>query len=195
MLVALAVFAILGLMSSQLVTRILKVHDVAVTRGERLADVQRAMDVLQRDMLEYADRSVRDELGDELPPMRVTPDVPLELTRLGWRNPLDLPRSSAMRVAYALQDGKLLRYQWGMLDRAPDAQPLKQTLLADVDRFVAVVIDASGNEHTFWPLAGDAGLDPAARIAGVKISLEAKPFGEIIRVWDVPQPYGATPPA
>jgi len=135
---------------------------------------------------------VRDELGDELPALRVTPDVPLELTRLGWRNPLDLPRSSAMRVAYALQDGKLLRFQWSSLDRAPDAKPLMQTLLSDVDRFEAVILDVGGNEHAFWPLVGDAGLDPAAHIAGIKVSVEAKPFGELVRVWDLPQPYGTT---
>ena len=46
MLVALAVFALLGLMTSQMVTRVIDVHNVAVERGERLGELQLAMQIL-----------------------------------------------------------------------------------------------------------------------------------------------------
>lgn len=195
MLVALAVFALLGLMSSQLVTRMIDVHAVTLDRGERLSTLQRAMDIVQRDLMQLSDRSIRDELGDELTAFRVTPEVPLELTRMGLRNPLDLPRSELVRVAYRLEEGELRRYQWSVLDRAQDSLPLRQLLLTDVDRFEVSVFDVSGNEHGFWPLVGDLATDPATRIAGVKMTLEAAPYGEIARVWDVPQPYGSAGPA
>ena len=188
-LVALAVFAVLGLMSSQLVTRMIDVHEATVSRGDRLSALARAMDIVQRDVIQLADRPVRDELGDELPALRITPDIPLELTRLGQRNPLDLPRSDAVRVAYQLRDKTLHRLLWTTLDRAQDTQPIDQQLLDDVERFEVVVVDVSGNEHGFWPLVGDLGLDPATRPAGVKLSVELAPYGEIVRVWDVPQPF------
>jgi general secretion pathway protein J len=196
MLVALSVFAILGLMSSQLVSRMIGVHEAALGRGERLAALQRAMDVIQRDVLQLADRPVRDGLGDELPALRVTPDVPLELTRLGQRNPLDLPRSEAVRVAYIVEDRTLYRLFWSVLDRAQDSEPIRQRLLDDVERIDVTVLDVSGSEHTFWPLVGDLTSDPATRIAGVQLSVEAPPWGEIVRVWDVPAPFGSsrTPP-
>ena len=46
MLVALAVFAVLGLMSSQMVSRVLDVHKIAIARGERLGELQRAMQLM-----------------------------------------------------------------------------------------------------------------------------------------------------
>jgi general secretion pathway protein J len=192
MLVALSVFAILGLMSSQLLSRMTALHEATVTRGARLTALQRAMDVLQRDVLQLADRPVRDGLGDELPALRVTPEVALELTRVGQRNPLDLPRSEAVRVAYLLEDSTLYRLWWNVLDRAQDSVPIRQELLSDVERFEVVVLDVSGNEHGFWPLVGDLATDPATRIAGIQLSIEVKPWGEIVRVWDVAQPYAST---
>src|SRR3954452_22907679 len=93
MLIALAVFAVLGLMSSQMVTRVLDVHKAAIERGERLGELQRAMMLMQRDLLEMAPRSVRDEMGDALPVMRLGGDIGIELTHEGWRNPMSQRRS------------------------------------------------------------------------------------------------------
>ena len=78
MLVALAVFAVLGLMSSQMVSRVLDVHKVSIARGERLGELQRAMQLMQRDVLEIAPRSVRDEMGDALPVLRIGTDTALD---------------------------------------------------------------------------------------------------------------------
>lgn len=190
MLVALAVFAVLGVMSSQMLTRILDVHDVASARGERLSEVQRGMDLLQRDVLQLVHREVRDELGDPLPALRVGASPALELTRTGWRNPLWLPRSELQRVAYGIDDeGRLVRYYWRVLDRAEDSEPVAQVLINDVTRFEVSVLDSSGNQHPFWPLVGDEGLDPDAELVALQVALEMAPFGEIVRVWDVPPPF------
>src|SRR5262245_41044247 len=88
MLIALAVFAVLGVMSSQMVTRVLDIHKAAIARGERLGEIQRALMLMQRDVLQIAPRSVRDEMGDALPVMRLGADIGIELTHEGWRNPL-----------------------------------------------------------------------------------------------------------
>jgi general secretion pathway protein J len=186
MLVALAVFAVLGLMSSQMVTRVLDVHKAAIERGERLGDLQRAMMMMQRDILEMSPRSVRDEMGDALPTMRLGSDIGIELTHDGWRNPLNQHRSEMQRVAYVARDDTLYRYYWNVLDRAEDTKPVVQELLHDVTAVEISAIDASGNEHAFWPLVGDQGSDPSTNLAGVSVRLTVKPFGEITRVWDVP---------
>lgn len=191
MLVALAVFAVLGLMSSQMVTRVFDVHKVAIERGERLGDLQRALMMMQRDILEMSPRSVRDEMGDSLPTMRLGSDIGIELTHDGWRNPLNQRRSEMQRVAYVARDDTLYRYYWNVLDRAEDTKPVIQELLHDVTGVEIAAIDASGNEHAYWPLVGDQGSDPSTNLAGVQVRLTVKPFGEITRIWDVP-PAGAT---
>jgi general secretion pathway protein J len=195
MLVALGVFAVLGAMSTQMVSRILAVHETATTRGERLAEIERAMGMLERDLIEITARGVRDGMGDALPALQVGAGPLFELTRTGHRNPLGEKRSELQRVAYVLEDGTLYRYYWAVLDRAEDSLPIVQTLLTHVDSAEASVVDVSGNEHSTWPPVGDEAGDPAGAIAGMKIALSFAPFGEIVRLWDLPQgePRTATP--
>ena len=193
MLVALAVFAVLGVMASQLLARLVDVHDVASGRGQRLSDVQRAMQILQRDIMQMSQRGVRDELGDPLVPFRLGGNVALEFTRRGWRNPLGQRRSELQRVAYVVTDGVLYRYYWNVLDRAEDSEPIVQELLSDVETLLVSAIDVSGNDHEFWPLIGEVATDERARLAGVRVLLEMAPFGEITRLWDVPHGYAPLP--
>ena len=190
MLVALAVFAVLGLMSSQMLSRILVVHEVVTERGQRLSEIQRGMELLQRDVMQLVHRPVRDELGDPIAALRIGGEPPLELTRNGWRNPLWLPRSELQRVAYRVdEEDRLVRYYWGVLDRAEDSEPIEQTLIDDVGALEFSVLDVSGNEHSFWPLVGDQALDPETAIVGIQMRIDVAPFGEITRIWDVPAPF------
>ncbi|MDA1074456.1 MAG: prepilin-type N-terminal cleavage/methylation domain-containing protein, partial [Proteobacteria bacterium] len=64
MLVVLGVFAVVGVISAQLVQSTLSNHETMNERGARLAEIQRAMMVMSRDILQLSDRGVRDILGD-----------------------------------------------------------------------------------------------------------------------------------
>ncbi len=185
-LVVLSVFAIVGVIASQIVTRVLDNQRTLAERGDRLADVQRAMLILQRDVLQLNPRGVRDELGDPLEPLMIGADGLAEFTRAGWRNPLKLPRSELQRVGYLVQDDTLYRTYWPALDRAPDTEAVLQELLPGVTRIEFFAVDVSGNEHSFWPLLGDYATDPSTALAGVGMRLEAEPFGEVERLWAVP---------
>ena len=59
-LVALFIFALVALISGQLLSRTLSAQDQLQDRGERLALVHRAMQIVQRDLLQLTDRSIRD---------------------------------------------------------------------------------------------------------------------------------------
>lgn len=191
MLIALAVFAVLGVMSTQMVQRVLDVHKVAIARGERLGELQRAMQLMQRDILELAPRSVRDEMGDALPTLRIGTDLALELTRYGWRNPLGQRRAELQRVAYVAHDDILYRYYWNVLDRAEDTKPVVQELLHDVSSVEISAVDVTGNQHAFWPITGGGDSDPTTKLAAIQVRVTAAPFGEITRLWDVPAPFVA----
>ena len=187
MLVAMAVFAVVGLISSRLVSEVLHHQEVSIIRGERLSDLQRAVQVLQRDVLAVANRGVRDQLGDPLPAMAIDPDGMLEMTRSGWRNPLGLPRAELQRVAYRLEDDTLHRIYWPVLDRTPDTEPVTQTLLEEVDSVEFFALDVGGNEHSFWPLdTGGGDPDPANRLTAIGVRFTAVPWGDVERVWLVP---------
>ena len=147
-LVVLAVFAILGVASSQIVHQVLRNAEVLNDRGARLAEVQRAMLILQRDFMQLSARGVRDELGDPLDAFRIDPDGQVEFTRSGWRNPLQHPRAELQRVRYLLEEDRLLRLYWPSLDRTPDAEPVRQQLLSDVRSVEFQAVDVSGNDLT-----------------------------------------------
>jgi general secretion pathway protein J len=189
MLVALAVFAVIGVMAHQLLWHMLRSHDYVDERAMRLGDVQRAMHIMQRDLLQIAHRPVRDELGDPLPALQLGNGRPMEFTRLGWRNPLDMPRSDLQRVAYIVDDDTLYRYFWTVLDRAENSEPIRQALLTDVEAVEITVIDVSGNAHSFWPLIGELAMNPDAEPVAISVRMEVPPFGELVRVWDIPAPF------
>ena len=189
MLVALAVFAVVGLMSAQLMSRTLASHEILGERSARLAEVQRAMLILKRDLVQINGRSVRDLFGDPLPPVMIGADGMMEFSRAGWRNPLHSPRAELQRVAYRIHEGHLHRAWWSVLDRAQDSEPVVQRLLSDVDQVEFFALDANGEEHSFWPneLGG-------ASLVAIIMRLECEPFGIVERIWPVAGTLGAWTP-
>jgi general secretion pathway protein J len=185
-LVAFLIFAIIGMISSQLMSQTISAQAKLSDRGARLADVHRAMQILQRDIMQLADRPIRDQYGDPLQAIIIGTEGVIEFSRAGWRNPLQLPRAEVQRVGYLLQDNKLLRGYWQVLDRAQDTEPAYQTLLHDVERMEFFALDVSGNEHSYWPVPGMDVNDPQFALAGVILRIEMAPFGVVERVWEVP---------
>ncbi|MEZ5561151.1 MAG: type II secretion system minor pseudopilin GspJ [Pseudomonadales bacterium] len=186
MLVVFAVFAIIGVISSQIVSRSIDNQRVLRERGDRLAEVERAMQVIQRDLLQLSARRVRDQLGDPIEALRIGADGLIEFSRLGWRNPLAQRRAEEQRVAYVTQDGNLYRAYWPVLDRTPDSEPVLQELLTGVEQVEFYALDAAGNEYSFWPQDGANPADPSTRLAGIVMRLDLPPYGVVERVWAVP---------
>ncbi len=188
MLIVLFIFSIIGMIGAQLVSRVLDNNQVLSERGARLAEVQRSMQILQRDLLQLSPRGIRDQLGDPLEPLMIGADGMIELTRFGWRNPLGRPRSELQRVGYIVQEDTLYRAYWMVLDRSPDSEPQLQEMLKGVEQAEFFALDVSGNEHSFWPPAGDFRNDPNLQLAAVILRIDAAPFGVIERIWPVPNP-------
>ena len=184
-LVALFIFSVVGMISAQLLGRTLDAYEVLEDRGDRLSQIHRAMFVVQRDMLQYQDRAVRTASGDSFPALMTGDEGSLEMTRGGWRNPLQRPRSNLQRVAYRLQGENLVRAYWPVLDRLGGEEPLTQTILEEVDDLEFFVIDEQGEEHKIWP-PGPLAEDSPARVAGLILRISMSPIGIVERVWEVP---------
>ena len=185
MLVALTVFAVIGLLGTQLMGRTLGNHEVVSERSDRLAEVQRAMLVLKRDIMQITSRPVRDLLGDSRGAVLIGSDGLMEFSRLGWRNPLRQQRAEVQRVAYVVQDGHLYRAWWGVLDRAQDSEPTLQRLLQDIEQVEFFALDTTGQEHTYWPLLEEEANVPGRTLAAIVMRLELGPFGIVERIWPI----------
>ena len=184
-LVALFIFAVVGLISAQLLGRTVNAYEVLDDRGQRLGQIHRAMLVVERDMLQFRNRPIRMAQGEPLPALMIGDEGALSMTRGGWRNPLQRPRSELQRVGYRMQDEKLVRGYWSVLDRRGDEEPISQTLLEGVEELEFFAIDQNGGEHKFWPPKAGQGAGQL-QIAGLVLRVSMVPLGTVERVWEVP---------
>ena len=191
MLIALTVFAVLGLMSTQLVGQMSDIGANTRRVGDELVALQRAADILRRDIQQLAHRPVRDAMGDGGAAVAINHGgALLELTRRGWANPLGERRSELQRVAYVLRPEGLVRTFWPVLDRAEDTEPVEQLLLAEATAVAVGGIDEFGEEHGYWPPSDDG---EARELAAIVVRIDVPRHGEIERLWVVPQPALADP--
>ncbi len=178
-LVAISIFAIIGLGAHQLLTLVIDSHARARSISHNYADAAKVMIAIERDLSQIVGRSVRDEYGEPIPALMVATGVyGLEFTRSGWNNPVGLPRSSLQRVAYELTpDGTLVRHLWRVLDRAEDSTPVSQVLLGEVEDFQVYVYDKDGAATDVWPDFDSSTQLPVA----IEVLLTNDAMGELRR--------------
>ena len=193
LMIAIAIFAILGIMSAQLLNNMIRQHDIIDARGAQLTALQRAMTIMQRDVGQIWGRSVRDQYGTEILAAVTTEDVfPIEFTRTGWRNPLERARSNLQRVAYEHRDTTLYRYYWPVLDRDIETEPVEQTLMENVLSAEFELLDGNGDAYD----RANADLDPSNRtlqVAALNVRLELESYGELSRIWEIPASLDINP--
>jgi len=192
-LVAMAIFSLIGVAAHQVLLRVLAAEERAAERTARLDALQRAVLRLERDVIQYVDRGVRDALGDPQPALMLEDGRRLELTRRGWRNPLGLKRSRLQRVTWRrVPDGGIERAYWSVLDRAEDSEPRRQRVLPGGETLTMRVIDAEGERWEFWPpraLPPDgAGTEAPPPPVALEVALRMPPFGEVVRVLRLASP-------
>ena len=169
---------------------------------KRLRQVQLAMDVMTRDFAQLEPRPVRDGLGADISSALVAgPDnvPPIQFTRGGWSNPLGTTRSTEERVAYSLEDGKLMRSWWPELDGQAQVVPSKEPLINDVSSINIQYMDpVSKTFQDVWPAPqvtpNGSPVNPASSGAAqgnntlpiaVSITLTLKDLGDVTRIVEV----------
>ncbi len=155
MLVAVAIFAVMAALAYAGLDAVLRQRGVLEQHYRELHALQRAYQVMQRDFSQAAPRGVRDELGGPLPALRGDPSGRVvALTRAGYPNPAGVRRSQLLRVRYALQDHKLERVQFPVLDRAPVPAPAPDVLLRGVRSLELRYLGDRGDWRLSWPPPG-----------------------------------------
>jgi general secretion pathway protein J len=182
LLVALMIFAILAVMAYGGLDLVLKARDRAEVEAERIADLQMALTLMERDIEQAINRPVRDDFGDPETAMRGTSSA-IMFTRAGWRNPAGLPRSEMQRVGYALDGHDLRRVSYGTLDRAQGTDPHDTTVLGEVEEFDVRYMAQTGEWVPYWPLAATSGQTAVALPRAVEITLDTKQWGKITRLF------------
>ena len=183
-LVAMSIFAIIGLAANQLLRTSALIHDQVEIRSNEYLALVKALTVLERDITQFVPRGIRDEYGDYQSALAINHGAfVLELTRTGWRNPVGFARSSLQRVAYSLTEETLTRHFWLVLDRAEDSQAITQEILTGVIDFQISIIDIDGDRQDFFEPQADGNSLPA----GLELRINTEHYGELLSVYDLPE--------
>ena len=158
-MVALSIFSMISLAAYKVLSNVMSANVTVKASAENLHRIQQSYAHIERDMEQLVDRSVR--ISDELssgPLVISAQGQQIDFTRGGRPNPLQLSRSSLLRVRYDIglspQDREdtqtyLRRFSWSVLDRNNEAKPFIQ-LLMPVESLSFLAITNKGR-YDIWP--------------------------------------------
>jgi len=182
LLVALAIFAVIGVIAYSGLSITLTLRSQTEAHATQLAQLQMAFSRLGRDIEQYVNRPIRNEYGDMKPAIQGT-EFYVELTCNGWRNPAQQQRATLQRVAYFVEEGILWRSYWRVLDRAQNTEALKVELLQNVESITLRYLSQDLQWYNEWP---PQSLELVGiKLVAVEITLVVKQWGSLPRIFQV----------
>jgi general secretion pathway protein J len=180
-LIAMALFAIISVITYTTLTSAINVSNHTSEVAQRLADIQRVLMLMERDLVQMAPRPVLDEYGEQQPAFLISDlsNEGFEFTRGGYQNPARLNRSLLKRVAYEVRSDELYRKTWKVLDRATQTEPeFEEILMKGVTSFEVSVYDDKWVEK--WPPERSDSQEqpvPDALPGAVRLFMEVEDYG------------------
>lgn len=200
LLLALGIFAILAVLAYGGLNTVLNTRESIKQESSHLAALQRGFIRLSRDFIQVSPRLVRDAFGDVQAALTTEKnvydyqrknvltgesvkdklEVMLEFTVAGKRLLPGQQRSRLQRIAYALQDNRLLRLNWLVLDRAQDSQPYVSEVLREVSGLRFRFLDNGGEWLDSWP----PDQTPVEKLPlAIEVNINDKKWGALRRVF------------
>ncbi|MET1256727.1 type II secretion system minor pseudopilin GspJ [Aliikangiella maris] len=187
-MVAMAILALVGVGALSLLNTATTKTDAIKRGGDRLNNVMRAFLFISNDMRQLTVRQVRDEYGDKLPSMKsdLQSSTPyFRLTRLGRRNPAQLPRSNLEHLVYSVEDKQLYRTTYAHPDGMAENTGIKRPILDDIEDMKIAFYDGD-QWFDYWPLTDDPEQQARQMLPiAVKVKLELTDYGIIERLYSI----------
>lgn len=181
LLVAMSIFSFMAITAYSGLSNILTSNQVITEQEQQLKQLQRAMLFLEKDIRQIVSRPRRIGYGkDEIASAfsyGLDSEGIIEFTKSGVANPLGLPKSSLERVRYDLDDNELTRNSWAYVDYI-DLEPVKMTLLTEVESLELRLLDDTGQWKSNW---SERKIIPEA----IELTLEHKYWGKIVRLFPI----------
>lgn len=183
LLVALSIFSMLSVMAYGGLQSVITTKQSTEITASRISEIQLAMMRISDDLRQAVTRKIRDEYGDFLPAMLSSKngDEIMAWTRAGYRNPAHLKRSHVQRVAYKLDEQKLIRITWPVLDRAQDTKAIETEIVSNVESIEWRFLNSDSEWLSSWPEdEGKSELYPLPR--AVEVTFEFQDWGKLRRL-------------
>ena len=136
-LIAMAITALISVVAYTGLSSALSGAESLRSASERAHHINQTWALLSRDLRQVVNRPVVDEFGQVVPALMggEMAREPLSLTRAGWHNSSAAPRSTLQRVRWWLEDERLWRGYFPVLDRTSGTEAVETAILDGVERF------------------------------------------------------------
>lgn len=185
LLVATAILALVMTMAYTALQAVVRKSDGLKTHAGELRRLLFGLQLLQWDVAQAMDRPVRMRLGGELPAFAGGGKGPVLLAFTRGGMPL-LPGGTepgVARIAYRLEQGRLMRDRYDRLDGGEERAPVSLELLAGVQEVHVGFVDASGRQQAQWPIGTATGNTSEPLPAAVELDIRHRRWGELRRVF------------
>lgn len=188
-LAAVAIFVVVGALAMGGYNQLVKQSELVEGHAARTRAIQRTVQRMVQDFATLEPRPVREPIGDSEEPALLAPansQQLADLTHSGWANPAGISRSTLQRVRYRVENNKLYRDYWLVLDRTLTSEPVSTLMLERVRsaRLRFMNIQKEWNEQ--WPPLGTTPSVATTLLPmAVEITLELEDWGEIVRLVEV----------
>ena len=183
-LIALLIFTIVALMLMNGLKNILSVHERVKAKANQLNEMQLALLMMERDLLQAINRPVLDVTGKEQPPF-VGSAAAFSFTHGGN---VELSGTQLVgqlkRTEYRFEDNQLKRMVWPVLDAAPKTHPQSRVLLSEISSVKLQYLNQAKQWKLVWPFKSD---DSEPLPKAVKINLIFK-NGEVLEQLNIFSP-------
>lgn len=176
MMLAIAIFALLSLMATQILRSILQTHQRVDDKNQQMGQIHLALALMERDISQATVRPAADESRPNLADFIVVKGISdeIELVHRHWANPgAILARSSLERVKYRLRAGQLERLSFPT-PGATISQARIVPLIHDVERFQLRFSQAGAWQNGWYASA----VLPQA----IEVTVELPKYGRLRRI-------------
>lgn len=160
--VAIAIFAVVGTALFSGLKQLIEVKHSLEEKINLNRSIQRTLGAYRSDASHLVNRGIRLGSGSSEAPLSINTSKNQLL--LLTRTTNDIHGEVLERVAYRLDDNRLIRERWPVLDRMYDTSPKKRILISQIKAASIRVLDSKGYWHTVWPPMGQKKntLEPTA---------------------------------
>jgi general secretion pathway protein J len=182
LLIALFVFTILSMIMVAGLHSVTTSQATTEKRAERLAELQVALTLISRDFEQIVNRPISVPNGSENAFIGYPQSV--FFTHGGVANPLgQLHRSTLQRTNYIIEDNKLIRITWPVLDYAGKIQPDQRVLITGVKSLRFQYLDEKNKFTDRWPPPDQTQV---ALPKAIRITIELQDSGKLSQLYVMP---------
>lgn len=170
LLVSLVILALLSIAGYRSLDTVIQTRERVSAETRKWQHLTSFFSRMDQDIAQAVHRSVRDTGGVARPEWigHAVPvgedDAELTFTRAGITDQ-GLAMRAPQRIAYRLEQGKIVLLHWPELDLAVRSKPIRYPLLEGVQEFKLRYLDTNGNWQTQWPPSGSGSLPQATEVS------------------------------